>query len=94
MEAFRKIIDSEHLTLVIDLPESLRYRDVEVIVLPRMEGDEVVPRKKKTGDRSGIMSLKGILKDKADPELRKLEKDAWAQAAAEKHLEKMKNDSL
>lgn len=93
MEAIRTTIDSERLALIIDLPESMRHQSVELIVLPQtQETDNTKMQPEKSDDRSGILSLMGCLNEYADPELRKLEKGAWARAAAEKHLEKMKDD--
>lgn len=46
--------------------------------------------------KSNIHSLKGILHEYADPSKIPLEKTAWAEAAAEKHLkflEEMKNEN-
>lgn len=88
MEAIKTTIDAELLTGIIDLPESMRYGELELIVLPQTD------RKKKSDDRSGIRSLKGCLHEYADPALRELEEGAWERAAVEKYLEKMKNDSI
>lgn len=37
MEAIRTIIDAERLATIIDLPESMRYSEVEIIVLPQID---------------------------------------------------------
>lgn len=86
MEAIRTVIDSERLATIIDLPDSLRHREVEIIVLPQKEENE-------TGDdRSALRSLKGCLHEYADPSKWEEEEGAWERAAAEKYLEKMKDD--
>lgn len=86
MEAIRALVDAERLATVIDLPESMRNHEVEVIVL--LQTNE----KKNNGDRTDLRSLKGCLREFANPALRELEEGAWKHAAAEKHLEKMKDD--
>ena len=43
-------------------------------------------------EHKSVESIKGILKHRANPALRELEKGAWEQAAVEKYLEKMKDD--
>ncbi len=86
MEAIRTIIDAERLVTVIDLPESMRNREVEVIVLLRAD------EKKEHDDRHALRSLKGCLHEFADPALQALEEGAWERAAVEKHLEKMNDD--
>ena len=86
MEAIRTIIDAERLATIIDLPESMRHGEVEVIVLPQTE------EKEKNDDRSALRSLKGCLHEYANPDLWEQEEGAWERAAVEKYLEKMKDD--
>jgi hypothetical protein len=81
MEAVRTTIDAERLATVIDLPESMRHREVEVIVLLQTE------EKKKNEDRQALRNLKGCLNEYADPALKELEEGAWERAAVEKYLE-------
>jgi hypothetical protein len=77
MEAIRKIVNSDELVSVVDMPKSLCGRQVELIILP-VTGRE----KKKTGARrSGY----GILKQYANPDLIATENDAWANSAKAKH---------
>ncbi len=76
MEYLRETIDSRSLTGIFNLPESLRNRNVEVIILPANVVKENKRRRK---------SLKGSLRQYANPDLIPLEKDAWAKAAEEKH---------
>ena len=77
-------MNSARLTPIIDLPVTLHNREVEVIVLPQLEEPK--------GEKKSVESIKGILKHRANPALRELEKKAWEQAAVEKYLEKMKDD--
>lgn len=75
MEATRAVVDAERLANIIDLPESLKKRKVEVIVLP--VGDDATAQPGK--------SMKGYLKTYANPDLIGQEKKAWEKAVAEKH---------
>jgi len=88
MEAVRITMDSAQLASIVDLPMTLRDREVKVIVLPgRMTPDT----EELDNQETSVDSVKGILKEYADPALRKLEKCAWEQAAVEKYLEKMRD---
>ena len=87
MEAIRLTLNSAQLAPIIDLPASLQDREVDIIVLPH-HGEARIATKAENGRRS-VKSLKGILKHYANPDLVKLEKDAWAQAAAEKYIERI-----
>ena len=77
MSQVRKIIDSEMLTGILDLPHGMRGKQVEIIVLPYIEQPVVEQQPRK--------SLFGCLSHLADPSLRAREKDAWSAAAVEKH---------
>ncbi|MCK8824320.1 hypothetical protein [Fuchsiella alkaliacetigena] len=74
MNFIRKIIDSDSLDSIVDLPPELKNRRVEVIVLP-VEEDNSQANK----------SLRGILNKYADSELRKKEKGAWQMRVAENY---------
>lgn len=50
------------------------------------------PQEPEEDDHSDLRSIKGYLKEHANPALRKLEKGAWARAAAEKYLRKLKDE--
>ncbi len=78
MEYLRETIDSRSLTGIFNLPESLRNRNVEVIILPASVAKDDKRRRK---------SLKGSLRQYANPDLIPLEKEAWPEAAAEKHTD-------
>lgn len=56
MRFARKIIESEKLIDLIDLPDELRQSKVEVIVLP-IDDDAEVNTKNKTGEENFIETL-------------------------------------
>jgi len=71
---------------IIDLPDALRNREVEVIVMPKTE------KPKNRSLMSERESMMGCLSEYADPALRELEKGVWEQAAVEKYLAKKNNN--
>ena len=96
-------INSARLAPIIDLPVSLRNREVEVIVLPKSEESKDrssfseqhnIMKRHANLDvvDSNVVSVKGILRHRANPELRNLEAGAWERAATEKYLEKNNRD--
>jgi len=85
MEAVRLTLNSARLASIIDLPMTLRDREVEVIVLPKSEEPKESP------PDTERVSMMGCLKQYANPALRELEKGAWERAAVEKYLEKRKD---
>ena len=89
METLRMTMNSTRLAPIIDLPIALRDREVEIIVKP---AQSVSDTKKPDDGKTKVKSIKGILKEYANPALRELEKGAWERAAVEKYLEKMKDD--
>jgi len=78
MEFVRQIIDSSLLDKIA-LPQSLKNKKVEIIILPINE------EKKDTEQERTIDSFVGILAKYKNPELIPIEKDAWAEAMVEKH---------
>jgi hypothetical protein len=86
MEAIRTTMNSARLAPIIDLPLTLRDREVEVIVLPKSEEPK---NRHRNSERKSTM---GCLKQYANPALRELEEGAWERAAIEKYLEKIKNE--
>jgi hypothetical protein len=76
MEVVREVVDSELIGSVIALPGSFRHKKVEVLVLPFRERTETLAPKK---------SCFGALSKYANPSLIDREKDAWAEATAEKY---------
>jgi len=78
MECVRQIIDSKLLD-GLNLPNYMRNRKVEVIIIPADEAD--IKQKKP------VENLMGILHEYADPKLIHSEKDAWIKAMVEKHAD-------
>ncbi|WP_027339021.1 hypothetical protein [Halonatronum saccharophilum] len=76
MNFIRKIIDSNSIATIMDLPVELKNKKVEVIVLP-VDDD---PKEKKN-----TKSLKGILNKYSNPDLIKEEEEAWQMAVEEKY---------
>ena len=63
MEVVRKIVDAKKLMSVIPLPETMRNRRVEVIVLPAEE-QKVSENLKKSGNIESLVdSLVGVIRD-------------------------------
>jgi hypothetical protein len=63
-------------------------REIAVLARPNGHMPESVietPRTETGTDRISASSMKGFLKDYADPDLIALEKGAWERAAVEKH---------
>jgi len=79
MECVRQIVDSDLLNKIY-LPNHLRNRKVEVIIMP---ADDAGEEKRKPVD-----GLIGILNKYADPELVSLEKNAWAKAMENKYADR------
>ena len=61
MEVVRKIVDAKKLMSVIPLPETMRNRRVEVIVLPAEE--QKVSENLKKNIESLVDSLVGVIRD-------------------------------
>ncbi|MCL2096031.1 MAG: hypothetical protein FWH10_03915 [Oscillospiraceae bacterium] len=93
MEIVRQIIDSDLLPDKINLPDSLKNRKVEITISPF---DGVDNMTKQNFANHTIESLLGILNrdgsNRLTPELKKREKEAWAEAMVEKHGYKSKNN--
>jgi hypothetical protein len=76
MDAIRKIVNSDELVSVVDIPKSLRSKSVELIILPVANRE-----RKETSKGAGY----GILKQYANPDLIAMEDEAWAKMVKEKH---------
>ena len=76
MEYHRQTVDSDMLNGIFNLPQSLRNKKVEVIILP-VENERVLTPKSS--------SAFGCLKKYANPALMQQEKGAWEQAMVEKY---------
>jgi len=83
METIHLTLDSARLAPIIDLPETLLDREVEIIVFPSLASSDA---EKPDDGKSSVGSIMGIMKQYADPALRELEKGAWERAAVEKYL--------
>ena len=88
MEAMRLTMSSTLLAPIIDLPVTLRDREVEVTVVPTYAAHPEKP----DPEKAHTESIMGILKQYANPALRELEKGVWERAACEKYLERMNDD--
>ncbi|MDR1321465.1 MAG: hypothetical protein LBK56_08595 [Gracilibacteraceae bacterium] len=75
MDYLRQTVDSDKLTGVFDLPDVLRGRKVDVIILPVQE-TYTLPKKR---------GAFGCLRQFANPSLMDAEGDAWERAVAEKY---------
>jgi hypothetical protein len=78
MEFLRQTVDSNSLKEVFALPQSLRNRRVEVIILPVSEEQASTQKKG---------SAFGCLKKYANPALMQQEEGAWGRAVAEKYAD-------
>lgn len=79
MNFIRKVTNSDALKHIVDLPESLRNQDVELIILPI--GD---PNPHKTQPES-TPTARGALKQYANLDLIQFEQNAWEKGVQEKH---------
>lgn len=73
MEFIREIINSDKLENIIFIPENMKHKNVEILILPVQE------------KKSGIGKLRGVLKKYANPELIEKESEAWEMAVTEKY---------
>lgn len=73
MEYIREIINSDKLENIFYIPENLKHRTVEVLIVPIQE------------KKNEIGKFRGILKEYANPDLVELEESAWEMVAREKH---------
>ena len=76
MEAIRKIQTVKDGQLNISLPEQFWGQEVEIIILASPKQNQRTSQKK---------SLRGCLRDYAEPKLRAREKEAWQDAVRDKH---------
>jgi len=81
MDHVRHIIDSDKLLSLFDLPQALRARKVEVIILPTSDPIQEIAR------TSINDSCYGSLHKYANPDFIDLETGVWASTAVRKHAE-------
>lgn len=80
MTFIRKVANSDILAGIIEIPESLKNKKVEILILPyeNMDAeDETTGRKPKRA--------KGLLEKYKNKELQDLENSAWAKAVEDKY---------
>ncbi|QSQ10285.1 hypothetical protein H0A61_02686 [Koleobacter methoxysyntrophicus] len=79
MKFIRKVANSDILAGIIDIPEELKSKKVEIIILPyeNMDNPDLEEQKKK--------NVRGALTKYKNKELQEKEKEAWANAAVRKH---------
>lgn len=75
----RKVANSNILANIIDLPESLRNKKVEILIFPY----ENEPATASMGQKP--KKAKGLLEKYKNKELQALENGAWAKAVVDKH---------
>lgn len=76
MKFVRKIANSSVLANIIDIPEELKNKQVEIIVLPYENRDI---------DKDKGKSVRGILESYKNEKLQEIERDDWTNAVVEKH---------
>jgi hypothetical protein len=76
MSYIRKITNSEELSKIIDLPDDLKNKKVEVIILPYEEN---------TKTKKSHKSLQGSLKKYKNQELINEENTAWEKMVKDKY---------
>ncbi|WP_058309104.1 hypothetical protein [Gracilibacillus massiliensis] len=77
MDFLRLVKNSEDLVDFLDIPEELRRRKVEVIILPYQDNLEIAETEKK--------SLRGALSKYKNEQLQVKENNAWSKAVEEKY---------
>ncbi|MEQ8169315.1 MAG: hypothetical protein ABRQ38_10490 [Candidatus Eremiobacterota bacterium] len=79
MNFVRKIVSSDILADIIEIPDSMKHRDVEIIILPLEFSEKQVNTKVKQ------KNARGLLKKYKNTELISRENSAWADAVKEKY---------
>lgn len=77
MKFARKIVDSNMLNDIIDIPEELRNRRVEIIVLPYEDMEQIDLKAEKKGN------VRGALAKYRNEKLLEKENEAWQNAVVE-----------
>jgi hypothetical protein len=86
MEAIRQIVDAERLVNIVDIPESMKHRKVEIIILPDLAAET-----KPKINKEALKKAFGSLHKYANPDLIPLEKKAWEMAVEDKYGAKNAN---
>ncbi|MCX7781897.1 MAG: hypothetical protein N2491_13525 [Negativicutes bacterium] len=79
MSFVRRIANSNILDGILDIPEPLKNKKVEILIFP-LESE-----KTKSEVSEPVKSVRGLLKQHANPGRIKEEASAWADAVAEKY---------
>ncbi|MGI6406513.1 MAG: hypothetical protein ACOX2E_08700 [Syntrophaceticus sp.] len=79
MAFIRKVVNSDKLADIIDIPESLRNRKVEILIFP-YENTNMESLTPKHPTRA-----RGLLERYKNEELKEQETGAWAKAVVDKH---------
>lgn len=79
MNFVRKIANSNILASIIDIPESLRNKKVEILIFAYENADTEVDTEQKP------KKARGLLEKYKNKELQALENGAWAKAVVNKH---------
>lgn len=79
MNFVRKIANSNILASIIDIPESLRNKKVEILIFAYENVDKEVDIDQKP------KKARGLLEKYKNKELQALENGAWAKAVVDKH---------
>ncbi len=80
MDYMRKIVNSDVLSGVFDIPESLRNRKVEILVIPYEQKNDEIINATENPDNA-----RGMLRQYRKSSLISQEDGAWAEAVAEKY---------
>ncbi|GBR72642.1 hypothetical protein NO1_0145 [Candidatus Termititenax aidoneus] len=80
MEAVRQIVDADRLVDIVDIPESMKCRKVEIIILP-----DLATETKPKINKEALKKAFGSLHKYANPNLIPLEKKAWEIAVKDKY---------
>jgi len=75
----RKVANSDILAGVIELPESLKHKKVEILILPYENIDT------EDNTRQKVKKARGLLEKYKNKRIQDLEEGAWAKAVVDKH---------
>ena len=90
MEAVRQIINSSLLSDIINLPDNLKNKKIEITILPFEEINDEIVKNNSVVKKRTIESLVGVASKYAKHDLPidviiQKEKEAWAEAVADKY---------
>lgn len=79
MTFIRKVANSDILANILDIPESLRNKKVEILIFPY---EQMNPEEKEGQNNK---KARGLLEKYKNKELQKSENGVWAKAMVDKH---------